>query len=148
MTKHYWANILDWRNNPEVYIWTRTNRFISLREHMNWFNLRENNLVSEPIFCYFLDESLVGMSRLDLVNHEVYEISIIVSPDHRGKGFGTVILCDTCEYFVLHMSPRSRLIAWVHSQNKVSLGLFEARGFKILHQENQFLYLDFSRDKG
>jgi len=130
MTEEIWGEVLNWRNDPLVYIWNRTDRPITPSEHFAWFNFRQSAFDSEPVFSYRLRKTIVGMSRLDFLSHETYEVSIIVNPKFRGKGYGKFILADTCAYFLSNKPLKSKLIATIHSQNAISQRLFQSLGFK------------------
>jgi len=145
MTEELWIEVLSWRNDPLVYIWNKTNRPITLDEHIVWFRDRQLRLESEPIFSYHDGTSFVGMSRLDKVSEDTYEVSLITSPGNRGSGYGRQILTDICEYFLFKKSPESKLIAVVHQDNLRSQFLFKALGFRFLFTENKFRSFVFYR---
>jgi RimJ/RimL family protein N-acetyltransferase len=138
MTEKIWAEVLSWRNDPLVYVWNRTNRPITLFEHFAWFNIRQTTFDSEPVFSYHLRKTIVGSSRLDYLSNETYEVSIIINPKYRGKGFGKFILADTCAYFVSNKPLQSKLIATIHSQNEISQRLFRSLGFESSSLEGNF----------
>lgn len=138
MTKELWVELLSWRNDPLVYRWTRTNRSITLSEHTAWFEIREKTLDQEPVFAYLISECFVGIARLDKLIDNNYEVSLILNPKHRGKGYGKIVLRDICKYFLANMSPESKLMAVVHYQNTVSERLFQGLGFTLLYQGSTF----------
>ena len=79
-------DVLRWRNDPV----TRENSFtrdeIDLDSHLTWF---EKKLGQEECFMYILmaDDEKVGNIRVD-ASEGVGEISYMVAPEHRGKGYG------------------------------------------------------------
>lgn len=83
-------DVLAWRNDPK----TRENSFtkdeISLESHMKWF---ENKLRQESCFMYILmeDDKKVGNIRVDVEGFEG-EISYMIAPEYRGKGYGKKII--------------------------------------------------------
>ena len=83
-------DILRWRNDPT----TRENSFnkdeIDLESHMKWF---VRKLGQDDCFMYMLmaDDEKVGNIRIDVTNG-IGEISYMIAPEHRGKGFGKKII--------------------------------------------------------
>jgi len=143
MTEELWINVLSWRNDPKVYVWNKTNRVITLSEHLNWFNKRKTKLSSEPVFAYIDGASFVGMARLDYISEIVLEVSLIIDPKLRGKGYGKQILADICEYAVQEIPSWIKLIAVVHCQNLISQRLFEGFGFEVTSSESNFKLLTY-----
>lgn len=144
MTIDLWPQVLHWRNDPDVYRWSRTNRPIDLVEHNEWFEKRQNRLNLEPIFSYFHRGDFVGMARLDLKSSDIYEVSLIVNPLHRGKGYGEKVLSDLCIFFLNEIQPGFRLVAVVHKHNEVSLRLFNKLGFRPLETQESLITLVYS----
>ena len=138
MTEELWVGVLSWRNDPLVYRWTRTNRSITLSEHTTWFETRKQTLDQEPVFAYFINKCFVGMARLDKLADDNYEVSLVLNPKHRGRGYGKIILHDICKYFLTNMPTKSKLMAVVHYQNSVSERLFLGLGFALLYRESPF----------
>jgi RimJ/RimL family protein N-acetyltransferase len=99
MTLELWSEILPWRNDPLTYLWARTQRPITLEEHASWFQNRSSLMDYQPIFSYFYKSSFLGLSRLDKLSEALYEVSLIINPVERGKGYGRYILSDICNYF-------------------------------------------------
>jgi len=145
MTQELWVDILPWRNDPLVYLWSRTNRPISLKEHMAWFEARKHKLADEPIFSYHRKDLFVGMARIDKVAKDVLEVSLLVNPNQRSGGYGKQILADVCKYFLLKESPDSKLIAVIHQDNLISQSLFTGLGFNPMSMQKNFKTFIFSR---
>ena len=145
MTQDLWADVLPWRNDPLVYLWSRTNRPISLKEHMAWFEARKHKLSDEPIFSYHRKDFFVGMARIDKVAKDTFEVSLLVNPNQRSGGYGKQILADVCKYFLLKESLDSKLIAVVHQDNLISQSLFTGLGFNPMSMQKHFKTFIFSR---
>ena len=146
MTQELWVDILPWRNDPLVYVWSRTDRPISLIEHRAWFEARKQKLVDEPIFSYHQKNIFIGMARLDKVAEDAFEVSLLVNPNQRSGGYGKQILADVCKYFLLTKSSDLELIAVVHQDNLVSQSLFTGLGFNPMSVQKNFKTLIFSKD--
>jgi RimJ/RimL family protein N-acetyltransferase len=145
MTSDLWTQVLPWRNDPLVYRWSRTNGPIDFVEHVEWFAKRKTRLDEEPVYSYFHRGEFVGMARLDLITIDSYEVSLIVSPLHRGKGYGELILKDICVCFSRNMGRGFKLIAKVHSENQVSKRLFNKLNFMPLKSQESFIIYVYSQ---
>ena len=145
MTQELWVNILPWRNDPLVYVWSRTDRPISLNEHRAWFEARKHKLADEPIFSYHKNNLFIGMARLDKVAEDAFEVSLLVNPNQRSGGYGKQILADVCKYFLLTKSSDLELIAVVHQDNLVSQSLFTGLGFNPISVQKHLQTFIFSR---
>jgi len=144
MTLEFWSEILPWRNDPRVRIWSKTNRVVSYQEHLAWFQQRSTKLDNEPIFAYFANSTFIGMVRLDQVAKNSLEVSLIINPEYRGRGFGARILHDVCKYFVAMKSAEMKLTAVIHSENLASLALFSSSGFTKVTEQLPFVFLELN----
>ena len=145
MTQELWVNILPWRNDPLVYVWSRTDRPISLNEHRAWFEARKQKLADEPIFSYHENNLFVGMARIDKVAEDTFEVSLLVNPNQRSGGYGKQILADVCKYFLLNKSSDSKLVAVIHQENLISQSLFMGLGFNPISVQKHLKTFIFSR---
>lgn len=138
MTPELWSEILPWRNDPLTYFWTRTQRPITLEEHTLWFENRSSLMDYQPIFSYFYESSFLGLSRLDKLSEALYEVSLIINPVERSKGYGKYILSDICDYFQSLQFKDVKLSAIVHSENLHSQLLFKSMGFVKINSDESF----------
>ena len=145
MTQELWVDVLPWRNDPLVYVWSRTDRPISLNEHRAWFEARKHKLADEPIFSYNENNLFVGMARIDKVAEDTFEVSLLVNPNQRSGGYGKQILADVCKYFLLNKSSDSKLVAVIHQENLISQSLFTGLGFNPISVQKHLQTFIFSR---
>ena len=145
MTQELWVDVLPWRNDPLVYVWSRTDRPISLNEHRAWFEARKQKLADEPIFSYRENNLFVGMARIDKVAEDTFEVSLLVNPNQRSGGYGKQILADVCKYFLLNKSSDSKLVAVIHQENLISQSLFTGLGFNPISAQKHLQTFIFSR---
>ena len=145
MTQELWVDVLPWRNDPIVYVWSRTDRPISLNEHRAWFEARKQKLADEPIFSYRENNLFVGMARIDKVAEDTFEVSLLVNPNQRSGGYGKQILADVCKYFLLNKSSDSKLVAVIHQENLISQSLFMGLGFNPISVQKHLKTFIFSR---
>lgn len=117
-----------WANDPD----TRRNAFstapIPYAEHLAWL---EGRLRSEAtsIWIFSHGPAPVGQVRFDLTG-DVAEISIVVAPEQRGRGYGKAMLPEAVRRLREERGEAVRPRALVLKQNARSLKLFEACGFR------------------
>jgi len=138
--------LLNWRNNPGVVQFTRTQASISIDAHAHWFKERLRILNLEPIFIFTLDETPIGMTRLDRIESERngYEVSILVDEQFQNAGVGKLILLRTCEFGKDGLSA-TFIRAEIHNKNLASIKLFTKLGFVEKSKvDDNFSSYDFS----
>ena len=119
--------ILKWRNDEK----TRENSFssdvIALEDHIKWLSRK----LEDPKCHMFMledDGESVGNIRLDVLDKDdVGEISYMIAPDKRGKGYGKKILA------LVEEEARSKgikvLTGLVKDENVASRKCFENAGY-------------------
>jgi L-amino acid N-acyltransferase YncA len=134
------AEILEWRNLPDVYRFTKSGLPISEVGHANWINERLNRIYTEPIYILESDVRL-GMFRVDSLEEidKAYEISILVSPNRLGEGIGSHMLETYFSNCAIDHSVE--YFANVHRDNINSLRFFQKHRFQKINQEEQFIRL-------
>ncbi len=122
--------LLKWRNNRKVIQFTRSGVAISPDIHARWFETRLKNLEIEPIFIFTIDETPIGMTRLDLLDplKNGYEVSILIDENFQEIGVGKRALLQTCEFGLNTLSARY-IRAEIHNENLPSIKLFTKMGF-------------------
>jgi len=116
--------ILEWRNDMQ----TRENSFskdlIDLDTHLKWF---ERKLSDDNCFLYILmdDSERVGQVRIDRIG-DVGEVSYMIAPDRRGRGYGKQIIKLIGEEAG---SKVKVLVGLVESFNEASRKCFVADGY-------------------
>ena len=122
--------LFEWRND-EV---TRTNSFssekIEWEAHVSWIERKAKE--PEHHLIFFSGSTPVGRFSLD----SDFEISILVSPEKRGQGIGTRMLKQAIEY-LRSRNVRETLRAYIKTENKPSIRMFSAAGFRQAEAEVQ-----------
>jgi RimJ/RimL family protein N-acetyltransferase len=121
---HDWKILLEWRNDPFTRLNSFTQDVINEQDHIDWY---KRSLESEKRKIFILeDNSLVpvGTIRSDEVEDGVYVLSWSISPNHRKKGYGTLIL----ELFL--KNKIGKFIAEIKPENVGSIRMVEKNGFK------------------
>ena len=133
--------LFTWRNHSNVRNFSTQDRSIPLEEHTRWFISRIEKLAQEPFYLFEYQNVAIGMCRLDKssVSDDLFEISILVAPDFQKKGFGRLILQESCKLF-FEIYPDHKILAKVHAENSNSKRLFESENFKLVNRDEGFDY--------
>jgi RimJ/RimL family protein N-acetyltransferase len=124
-------DLLSWRNDSSTLNFQRNNSYIDQKAHLEWLVNRLEKSPTLPFTIYeneFLEK--IGVIRIDSKEGARVEISILINPRFRGRGYGKLMLID----FLSKLSSVYsflELIAWIHFSNAPSLSLFKSVGFKV-----------------
>ena len=125
-TKQHAKVIFTWQSNPRVRKYLRNTKPVQWQEHINWLS----TILTDPniyLFLIKLNETPVGTLRLDKINNQQWEISIIVDPNYQGKNIALKAIQQIPKTF-----KADGIIAEVHPDNHASHKLFTAAGFTKL----------------
>ena len=116
--------ILEWRNDADTRANSCQKELIDRESHVNWL---AGKLQDEKCHMYIMvDRDVpVGQIRLDVVNH-IGEISYMIAPFMRGKGYGKKILK------LAEQSPMEGLqvlMGMVEDTNESSKKCFRSNGY-------------------
>jgi RimJ/RimL family protein N-acetyltransferase len=130
--------LLEWRNHTSVRRYSRHSEEITLSNHQAWFanKLELVNDGSKILMFSNLDID-IGMTRLDLLDDGMAEISILVEPTLQHKGLGSKILQQTINYAFDGLNYTG-LRANIHIENLSSAQLFSKFGFARVSRDGLF----------
>lgn len=114
--------LLGWRNDPSVRAASRNTEIIEESAHLRWY---ESALASPTrlLLVGLLDGNPYGMVRFDRHEPPLWEVSILVAVQARGRGYGQPLLREALAYF--HgQHPRTPVLAVVKKDNITSRRLF------------------------
>lgn len=133
-------DVFDWRNDPV----TRENSFnkdeLDLESHMLWFGKRlgrENTLM----YIMMNKDKKVGNIRID-IEGTTGEISYMIAPDARGKGYGKKILA-LLEQTLSGSEAGEKITALsgsVLKGNKASCRCFLSNGYTQTEEEDSYCF--------
>lgn len=126
-----------------VYKWfqdqgTRENSFskdeVLYDEHSVWYQNRINQKESPYLIFWIHEEAdmIIGQVRLDQ-RPEGPVIGITVAPEHRGKGYASLMLRAAVNYFYEQYKINTPIRAWIMNKNIASQRAFTDAGFKFNH---------------
>jgi RimJ/RimL family protein N-acetyltransferase len=121
-----WEILLNWRNDPITRNNSFTQESVSKETHIMWF---KNSLSSPDRKIYILENQSkepLGTIRFDKTQNKTYILSWNISPNHRQKGYGTLLLNLALK------DKRGTFIAEIKPENKASIKMVEKNGFTKL----------------
>lgn len=121
------ADLLTWRNQPDVRLYSRSQEVISPEEHARWLN----HVIAAPnrhLMIGYRDGKPIGVVRLD-VDDECGEVSIYLTPDARHRSNGTALLRAQEAWIRSQLPGITRLVAIVLGDNATSHNLFIKNGY-------------------
>lgn len=127
-----WEILFNWRND---FI-TRKNSInqnkITKSNHKLWLS---DSLMNEYREIYILEKNMipVGTIRTDHIDINKYILSWNISPEHRGKGLGNMIL----ELYL--KNRKGEFLAEIKSSNIASIKIVEKNKFQLLNTKNDIL---------
>lgn len=128
ITKYY-----EWINDPNVREYSYNSLPVTWEQHEKWFK----NKIVDPSFTFFilnnLDNQSVGQVRFEYLHENNFLISISVASEFRGKGYGTKILKQSCDYFTSEYEFVT-IHAYIKVENINSKVIFEKAGFSFKEQ--------------
>lgn len=112
---------------------------IDPEQHFIWLSARIAVLERQPFLCFELSGSPVGFVRFDDCGQNVFEVSLIISPSSRRKGYGQQVLRQSLDW-VRSKFPQTSFVAEIHENNLASQKLFSKLGFSLfsISAENHF----------
>lgn len=134
--------ILEWRNDES----TRANSFsgsiIPWEDHIKWL---EKKLKDENCLMFIAEDqgSKVGSLRIDIEDN-VGEISYMVAPNMRGKGYGTELLKLAEKELPDNIWVLAGL---VRRENPASCKCFEKNGYVKLNADTSVCFIKAFGDK-
>ena len=123
----------------ETVVYISASREVSPAVNYNGGFMKNVLILKQPFWIFENDLGIIGFIRFDLnlaLLH--FEISIVVDPKLRGKGFGRIILTHAVET-CLARNPGFNLYAEAHIENLTSHLLFLKCGFQKCELKKDFL---------
>lgn len=119
--------ILCWRNDETTRAGSFTQKIITLDTHKNWMKSKLSDEKCRMLMLVDGDE-LLGNIRLDLEgeNSEIAEISYMINPECRGRGYGKDILRMVEKELPATVKV---LTGFVKLENVASQKCFESSGY-------------------
>jgi RimJ/RimL family protein N-acetyltransferase len=122
--------LLSVRNQESVRLNSRNSTEITEVSHVLWFKQRlKDEALRGPILIFSIGNSLIGYSRIDLLNQDSAILSIALDIEYRNIGLGRSILQLTVDHGTNSMGVRT-FEALISEQNFASKRIFQICGFR------------------
>ena len=119
--------LFAWANDPHVRAASLSPDPISRNTHDEWFQKK----LSDPACHMFIgmngEESRVGQVRCD-GGGGVAEVDVHTAPDHRGKGYGTLMIREVVRKLFAETGVKE-VHAFIKPENEASIRAFTKAGF-------------------
>jgi UDP-2,4-diacetamido-2,4,6-trideoxy-beta-L-altropyranose hydrolase len=120
--------LFEWANDPAARMASFHSKCISWEDHVDWFSDR----LRDPNSVIYIGENAAGKA-VGLVRFKIRGpsavLSVNVAPEVRGQGWGKELIAFSTRSLFRVGSVR-RIEAFVRPDNKASVRLFEASGFR------------------
>lgn len=120
--------LLKLRNEPTTQQASINSREVGIQEHESWLNSKLSDS-SCQFFIGVHDSRKIGFIRADERNSSL-EISLAVSPEHRGLGY-----CEKLLMSLIEINPSTAFTAKIKEANKASMACFKKVGFEVKFTE-------------
>lgn len=120
-------NIFTWRNALEIRSVSRNQDLISWQDHQAWFAAVLSSEARYLLIGELFGHS-VGVVRFDVLDG-VAEVSIYLTPEMQGQGWGEDLLLKSEAWLVRHVRGVRQLKAVVLGDNERSMRLFTRTGY-------------------
>jgi RimJ/RimL family protein N-acetyltransferase len=129
----------EWRNNPDVLKYTTSKQPIPISEHLKWCKARtlEKRIELEPFMTYLDSNQIIGFARLDLLQDDTFEVSLVIGSEYRNHGYGKEVLSNICTSARV-MRRNVAITARIHQENVASKNLFLNCGFVLIENGSEF----------
>ncbi|MCU1685444.1 MAG: hypothetical protein JWQ81_6183 [Amycolatopsis sp.] len=136
--------LLEWRNDPQTRVVSRTTGLIPLDRHLGWLR----DVLASPsrlLLVVEVDNEPVGTVRFDHNSDhknggDSWEVSITVAPKHRGRGLSGAMLAAGERILTQRQRP-AYILAGVHRDNAASAALFQRAGYVDVPAAGEFRQL-------
>ena len=122
-----------WSNEPVIRAASFNTEPISWEEHLEWFN---SKLIDPAWYCYILCNEKgipIGHVRVDTIGYEA-EISISISSDFRGSGYGAEAIYLASEQLFRDTTVK-HINAYIKQENTASILAFSKANYKEIGVE-------------
>lgn len=128
--------VWQWWNDPQTRQMMKLNDNVPWEVHKKWF---QDILTSKTkiLLMSTLKNIKLGVVRFDLQEDNIYEVSINLNPEHRGKGYGKKILKNSIDFFLKYHPETLKLFAMFKKINIASKQTFLHNEFTIVENPSK-----------
>ena len=122
-----------WRNDPETRKNSHTTEEVPYDNHVAW--LRSSLTNSRRRLLIAIADVPIGTVRYDWQDqqNQAVELSWTIAPEHRGKGFGTIMVAEAVKDY------HGNIMAEIKSSNAPSIAIARKNGFIPLSENGEVM---------
>jgi len=133
--------LFDWRNDADSRAAAVITDEVEWDDHVLWL---QRSLARKDRLLFIGEarrtDEAVGMVRLDQLAAQLWEISLVVCPSYRGRGWARKLLASG-----LNHCGRADFVARIRPESLRSRSLFEGLGFKLATTSDGLMLYRLSR---
>jgi RimJ/RimL family protein N-acetyltransferase len=125
--------LLAWRNDPVTRAMFVNSDIVARESHIAWLSnvlagTQKELLITE------LDGTAIGTVRFDAGDESMFELSVTIAPEQRGKGLGYPMEKAAVAH-MFHKRPDAIVVGRIKPSNFPALRIVEKLGFKIVGRD-------------
>jgi ribosomal protein S18 acetylase RimI-like enzyme len=132
-------DILRWRNDPHVCAMSRQHGPIDEAAHRTWYSQAVND-PDRLLIIGSVAGQKAGIVRFDCLQESLWEVSITLTPEARGRGLGRRLLEMALECLHVAHAP-TEVLAVARLSNEPSVKLFLSLGFNRESDDGELVRL-------
>ena len=105
-------------------------------DHLTWYNKVFKKNKKNFFFIIQINTKKIGYIKYEFIQKK-YFISIAVEKNYQNQGVAKLALKESEKFF-----KNKKIFAYVFIRNKKSLNFFISSGFKIIHTDPSYVYLE------
>lgn len=129
-------DLFEWRNDTNSVMNSISNKKVCGKKHQDWYLSRLKQLHKNPILIAEGSGDPInkfGMVRFDIIQKNIFRVSINLNPSFRGKGLAKDILINAENFFFKEIAI---LVAEVRRDNEASKKVFINSGYLDVSSES------------
>jgi UDP-2,4-diacetamido-2,4,6-trideoxy-beta-L-altropyranose hydrolase len=138
-------DLFKWKNDLLTIENSFNSNEITYTEHETWFLNSLKNKNRHMFIALTESYEKIGQIRFDKINN-LSEIDITIAPNQRGKGYGSFLINYICNFYLNNFDV-NKIIAKIKNKNIGSIKAFTKADFKITHQYEEYLEMEYKQNE-
>lgn len=134
--------VFVWRNNPWIVSLSKSKKYVTKKEHFNWF---KKTIYDDEHLMFIIvlndkernRERRIGIVRMELYKNDSAVITIYLEQKQTGSGYGNRAINLVKKYIFEHVTSVKTLYAEILEDNIASIKSFAKAGFSICNKDEK-----------
>jgi len=122
-------DLYEWRNDPVTRKNSFNSDYMNKKEHRKWLYESLKNPQRQIFILVSSTNEKIGQVRFDNKEYTEAEIDIAISPNYRGRGYGTNAIKKASDIYLNNFKV-DNIMAKIKNDNIASIIAFKRAGFK------------------